>query len=177
MYQVAPGGILFLDLSKSGTGWAAGSDLTRCPAWGVWKFSGLLGPVFGGLENELADAIAEMKPRLVGMEAPLAANQQTDAHSAEILIGLAAIAEATCWRWDVPLTRHSSGTLRSQVCGRAHRTDEERHAKQNVKDLIVKPWVESMGWDIPDHNARDACVGLAYLLGYRFPRAGKKVAA
>ncbi|MEJ0017511.1 MAG: hypothetical protein WDN25_13290 [Acetobacteraceae bacterium] len=172
---VRPGGVLFLDLSRT-VGWAYGADPEAEPLWGVWRLpAGFeLGRVFASYENELLRAFEEYGPAKVGMEAPLPASQQTDAFTAELQIGLAAITECACYRWDKPLMRRSSQTIRSAVIGRAHRTDAERQARIDVKKAIVEPWVAARGWRITDHNSRDAAVGLAYELGVRHVRQGRR---
>jgi len=171
--QIRTSGVLFLDLSKH-VGWAYGANPDVQPLWGVWRLpTGFeLGRIFAAFENELLGALDTLQPRLVGMEAPLSANQQTDAFTAELQIGLAAIAECACYRWEKPLMRRSSGTIRSAVIGRARRTDAERQARLDVKKAIVEPWCVARGWTITDHNARDAAVGWAYEMGIRHARQG-----
>lgn len=172
MITVKPDGVLFLDIA-SNVGFAFGTDLTRCPAWGVWKLppDWAIGQKAMALENELADAIHRFNPRVIGVELPLPASQQKSSAAAEVLIGLVIVAEGVCCRWDRQLQRRASGTLRAAVCGRSNRTDEEMREKMDVKTAIVLPWINAMGWgEIGSHDARDAAVGVAYELGYRHKR-------
>ena len=161
------GGILWLDLSTS-IGWAYATESMPEPAWGVWRLPEDIDLGLRGMsaENELCAAMKRFAPRAIGVEAPLPPSEQPDFYTARLLIGLEFLVETVARRWRTPCFVRSCDTVRSRVCGRARRTDEEKRAKVSAKDGIVKPWVESMGWSITDHNARDAAVGLAYEFGF-----------
>lgn len=159
------GGVLALDLSGF-AGWAYGCKGDAAPRCGVWvlpKFVLDAGRHFAAFENELADAIAEFQPAVVSMEAPLPANFQTHALSAEQQIGLAALAATTCYRWERPLYRRAVQTVRSAVLNNGRLRKDE--AKQ-----VVTAWCRARGWAVPDHNAADACVVWAFEVGIRAPR-------
>ncbi len=162
----SPGGVLCLDLSTR-TGWAYGVA-GAVPLSGVWELPNTtdLGRRFAAFENELLDALAEMQPVLVSMEAPLPASEQTHAYSAELQIGLAAIAECACYRWERRLFRRASSTVRAAVLGTA------RFPKGEAKKAVME-WCRARGWRFPDHNAADALLLWAYETDIRAPR-GKR---
>lgn len=171
--KVKQGGVLFLDLSTS-VGWVYGTKEHMAapgPLWGVWKLpqSPDLGRRLVAYENELCDALHRYQPAVVGIEAPLPAGQQTHAHTAELVICLAGITEATAYRWERKFVRRASNTLRAAVCGRSRRSEDEKDDRIHIKDAIVKPWIASMGWSITLHDAADAAVGWAHEVGYRAP--------
>jgi hypothetical protein len=172
------GGILFLDLSRAGTGWAYG-DIHAPPRTGVWRLPGdetSFGRTWAALDNELAAFLKLIRPLKVGIEAPLPPRYQTTPESGRLAFGLTATAEQTCYRFEIECVLVRADTARSKVIGRAHLSDDERRAKRTVKEAIVAPWVRQIGWEVADHNAADACVGLAYLLGYR-AKPGRRLAA
>ena len=167
-----PGGVLFLDLARAATGWAYGHDLSAHPVAGAWELPGEStsmgrGMSFASLGNELTRFILNYRPARVGHEAPLVASAQSHAMSARLQIGCAALVEEVCYRQEIEPEEYSVSHLRAEVIGRSRRTKLEIAAAIEVKDAIVAPWVRRMGWVIGDHNARDAAVGLAYMLGYR----------
>jgi hypothetical protein len=49
-------------------------------------------------------------------------------------------------------------------------SDAERDDRIEVKEAIVKPWIEAQSWSIADHKARDAAVGWAFEMGIRADR-------
>lgn len=167
---IEKGGVLFLDLSLR-TGWCYGTlaNLEHGPEWGVWLLPSVshLGKRLVALENELADAIFELQPCIVGIEAPLAAGAIGSAATAELLICLAGAAESVTTRWERDFKRYGVNTLRAEVCGRSRLNDAEKDDRLNVKDAIVAPWLKRMGWNIPENNAADAAVGWAYTMGCR----------
>lgn len=140
-------GILACDLSLK-VGWAFGLETDKAPRCGVWLLpsSADLGRRYAALGNELADALALHQPRLVVFEAALAHKRQT---SARLLMGLAAHAESTCWRWDVECREADVQTIRKAVLGRG--TFPKGEAKP-----AVMAWCTSQGWAFPDDNAADA---------------------
>lgn len=170
------GGSLFLDLATS-TGWAYGVAGGR-PSWGVWKLPGHIshGASGAALETALDDFIEQHRPSAMGYEAPLAADQQTDATTAFVLIGLAFLVETTAHRWSIPCRAYRSDMVRGAVIGRSKLTDDERQIrpKTNIKKAIVLPWVAQQGWAISEHDAADAAVGWAYMAGIRHPQFGKR---
>jgi hypothetical protein len=168
------GGVLFLDISLR-TGWCYGTlaNLTDGPGWGIWQLPTLdsLGRRIVAFENALADAIHQFQPAVVGIEAPLPAGATGSAHTAELLICLAGAAEAVTYRWSRQFRRRAVSTLRSQVCGRFRVTDAEHDDRIGIKEAVVQPWIEAMGWKITENNAADAAVGWAFEMGVRAERA------
>lgn len=158
------GGILFLDLSTN-VGWAYGLPGQPSPLWGVWVLpqGPDLGRRFASYENQLLDAFDAYRPELVGMEAPLPASEQSQAYTAELLLGLAAITECACYRWEKRLVRRASSTLRAAVIGTG------RFPRGEAKKWVLA-WCKGRGWNITDHNASDAAVGWAYEVGIRAAR-------
>jgi len=151
------------------------------PFWGVWKLPGHISRGVAGmaLENELESCMETWRPSMLGYEAPLPPNLQTNAESARILIGLAMAAEISAARFEIPVISRSSQVYRTAVIGRSHLTDEEKAARprMTVKSAIVAPWIRAHGWQITEHDAADAVVGLCYELGIRHSGFRKKKAA
>lgn len=174
------GGVLFLDLSRAGTGWCYGVSLAEHPETGVWILGGdqwSFGRTWACLDNELAKALKQYRPAKVGIEAPLPAKWQSTVESGRLGLGLTATAEQTCYRFNIEPVLVKCDNARTKVIGRARVSDEEKRAGMNVKSAVVEPWVRSMGWRIPDNNARDAAVGFAYMLGYSHRRQALRRAA
>lgn len=146
----AAGGILALDLSLS-TGWAYGCAEDASPVSGYWVLPPTargLGACYVALENELEDAIHLHRPALVAVEAPLVWKRQT---SAELLLGLANIAEACCWRWDVECRKQSVESVRTAVIGTS------RFPKGEAKTYVLD-WCRRRGWDLDNDDEADARV-------------------
>lgn len=162
--------MLFLDIALR-TGWAYGTlaNLEHGPEWGVWLLPSVpnLGKRMVALDNVLADAIWEFQPCIVGIEAPLPPGSIGSVATAQLLICLAGMAEATTYRWERDFHSYPSSTLRAQVCGRSRLNDAEKDDRLDVKKAIVAPWLQRMGWNIPENNAADAAVGWAYEMNIR----------
>ena len=168
---MVPGGILFLDLSTS-VGWAYGRAGDSMPQWGVWQLPGEMGTdeILNSFENIFLDALDEMNPVRVGVEAPIP-QRDNNVRTAEITYGLHTLVRVRCLQAGLPLSRPTADRIRAAVAGRAKRTEAEKTAKISVKNAIVLPWCVSMGWEaITDHNARDAAAGWAYETGIRFKK-------
>lgn len=178
-----PGGVLFMDLSRKGSGWAYSVDLSCQPDSGVWLLPGdeySRGRTFAALDNVLASAIKVLRPSRLGYEAPIPAGNlqgKTTAETMRLQLGLAATVEQTAYRFKLPIDAVASSTARVVVIGRSRLNDDEKRERLDVKAAIVAPWVASMGWWIRSHDAADAVVGLAYLLGHRASRPLRKRAA
>lgn len=144
-------GVLALDVALS-VGWAFGLPGTK-PLCGVWTLPSAADPGkrYAALGNELADALMLHQPRLVLMEAPLVRQD----NSARLLLGLTAHVESTCWRWDVECREAHSATVRKAVLGRG--TFPKGEAKPAVLAFCA-----AQGWEVPTHDAADACVLLTY---------------
>lgn len=163
------GGVLFLDLSTQ-IGWVYGTlaHVERGPEWGVWLLPRVsLGQRLKGFCHELACAIERLEPAMIGIEAPLAAQKQSNADTATLLICLAGVAEMVAAEWSVDFKRRSVNTIRAQVCGRCQRTEQETDDRIDIKEAIIRPWIEARGWDITDHNARDAAIGWSFEMGIK----------
>lgn len=142
------------------------------PKWGVWRIyiADGFGRAFGSFENKFLDFIDEHQPARIAVERPIP-QRNNNVITAELTYGLHAIVALHCYHREIRLTRPSVGTIRAKVCGRAKRTDLERAAKIDVKDAIVLPWINSMGWsEINSPDARDAAAGWAYECGYKAQR-------
>lgn len=162
------GGILALDLS--GTVGFAYAVATETPICGVWKLPPLcdMGRVFAAHENELIDRLSMWKPRLCIMEAPLPPQGQTHALTMRLQVGLAAITECTCYRWETMCREQAASTVRKHVIGRAH-----WGGKGEIKPAIMA-WCKERGFsDLPTHDAADALV----LWHYAVSMNGKRKAA
>jgi hypothetical protein len=163
-----PGGVLWLDLGGA-FGWAYG-HAGETPLAGVYDLPSLttgIGRRCGAFENALLELLGQFRPTFVGIEAHMPAKHQKSEAAAVSAIGLYAVASVACWRNDVRSETRAVDTVRSSVIGRCRLTEQERAAKLDVKDAIVRPWIDHMGWKIHDHNARDAAVGWAYDTGIR----------
>lgn len=166
------GGVLFLDLAAQ-VGWAYGREGDSPPLVGAWQLPVAAadpGRFFALFNNALLDALTIHDPEYIGVEARLPAIAQKSEAAAVNAIGLWAILAETAWRWERRLVQRSSGTIRSAVIGRG------RFGKGEAKDA-VEAWCVSQGWNIPNHNARDAAVGWAYEVGFRATKASKASAA
>lgn len=166
-----PGGILFLDLSKS-VGFVVGHGADNAvPLWGVRQLpeTGGYGHVFNALQNTLEDLLAEHQPARVGIE-DIISQRMNSAYTARLTAGIHAIADLVCYQHEIEPERVSVDRIRTAVIGRCRLTALERaiRPKLSVKSQIVEPWIAAHGWgEIEDHNAKDAAVGFAYLTGVR----------
>jgi hypothetical protein len=156
------GGILALDLSSI-TGWARGIAEANAPSFGTWHLPVHLGwgAAFAAFENELDDAIEGWAVDEVVMEAPLAEAMKAvgegfrNEQAAYQQFALAGLTEATCYRHAVPCSSAHVGTVRKHVLGNG------RIPKDRAKAEVLR-YCKFRGWDVPDHNAGDACVLWTY---------------
>jgi Holliday junction resolvasome RuvABC endonuclease subunit len=152
------GGILALDLSGI-VGWCLGPVTTEkvvplCGAWMLPRVGGL-GALLASFENELIQAISFHQPAHVVMEAPLPAQGQASTMVAMQQFGLAAMAEASCWRNDVRLHQIAASTVRKAVMGTGR-------FKAGTAKAEVMRFCVAQGWPVPDHNSADACLTWKY---------------
>lgn len=162
--------VLALDLGGS-LGWVAGSADCRMPDWGVIELpQGSYGHIFNALCNAVEDLIDRTESTVIGVEDPIP-QRGNSIHTARVTLGWHAIVDMVCeWRGIKPV-RKTVSHIRSSVIGRAQRTALEREMRITVKDAVVLPWINRMEWEeISDHNARDAAVLWAYMVGMRAPR-------
>jgi hypothetical protein len=165
MYPVRQSyGILSLDLSSK-TGWCYGGGLTgkrvpEAPVFGVWKLPAPTTPgrQIVAFENELLDAIDHYQPRLVVYEAALPAHMQTHAGTAELLIGLAVMTDATCYRHEIEVRKEWPQTVRSKVMGPGN----GRISSKDKEAGVIVRWLRERGYEVEDHNAADAILQWIY---------------
>ena len=129
------------------------------------------GEVFNAFINVLHDAIDRFKPVVIGVEDAIP-QKHNRAHTARLTLGLHAITDMVAVQERIKLVRPSVDRIRSAVVGRCRLTPLERaiRPRVTVKDIIVEPWIQARGWDIDNHNSRDAALGWAYLCGIRSRR-------
>jgi Holliday junction resolvasome RuvABC endonuclease subunit len=151
----APGGIFALDLSSQ-VGWAYGRPGQR-PVNGTWVLPhiGGSGARFASFENELAAAVELYDPAHLVVEAPLPLPAQNNADVAKQQLGLRAFVLAEGYRASIPVHEVDAYTVRKDLFGTG------RFPKGRVKEVVFK-WARGQGFDVPDHNAADACVLFAY---------------
>lgn len=168
-------GILTLDLSFSGTGWALMRSPEVAPLSGVWPLkvgTNSDAEVFHKLRNQLHDLISLEKPKLVAYEAPRPPVMAKSGAAAFTtfdtffkLIGLCAVTEEVAHSLGVAkITKCNVMTVRKHFCGSGHAKKDK--VMQTCRDL---------GWRFVDDNAADALAILHYLCnrqkvrGYEFP--------
>ena len=146
-----PGGLLALDLSST-VGWCLGGPADRVPHFGVWRLpaAAVRAPRLAAFQVQLAAAIVQLRPRAIVMEAPLPAKAERNADTARQQLGLAALVECEGWLAHVPVTETPAATARAAVLQRGWQVG-------NVKQHVLA-WCRMQGWQVPDHNAGDACV-------------------
>jgi Holliday junction resolvasome RuvABC endonuclease subunit len=145
--------VLALDLS-SRVGWAAGRVCEDRPRSGVWVLPGPsdLGRTYAAFENELLDAITVHQPALLVLEAAIPGGHlQTNHNVAQQQIGLAAMAEAACYRREVRLVKTAASTMRKEVIGTG------RFPSGQAKKIIMG-WLRERGFSFVDDNSADATV-------------------
>ena len=158
---------LGLDLSTR-TGWACGR-VGAAPDHGTLELpaglgTGGLGRVFAALERGLDDLHAIQHFERVIMEAPLPPAAQSQAHTARMQLGLAAVVELWCYGRDILVTEAAAPTVRAKVLG---------NGRAKKADVIA--WCIARGWQPGDDNQADALALLAYAQGIR--RQGELSAA
>ena len=161
------GGVLTLDLS-SRVGWAYGHPGDSKPLCGVWILAkGELGKLLASYENELEDAILLHRPGLIVTEAPLPPTAISNAVVWRQQLSLAGCTEAAAWRHDILFREQAASTIRRELLGTA------RFPGGNAKQC-VEEYCAAKGWDVPDHNAGDACLTWEYTC--RHMPAGRRAA-
>lgn len=142
--------ILALDLSKAGTGWAAG-DATSPPRSGVQRMAGeTRGAVGLSTSRWLAERLDAEKPTLVVYEEPLfAAHAKASAAAARMLIGMAMVVETVCAGRKVATRSVAIPTWRKAFLGKGNLPDAKVQAVRMC---------QSLGWTVDaDHNRAEAC--------------------
>ena len=149
--------ILALDLSRD-CGWCLGrigaNTILSCGTW-VLPHIGGEGARFASFENELAEAITVHQPTHICVEAPLPLPAMNSADAARQQLGLRAFVWSEGYRASIPIHEIDAYTVRKDVLGTG------RFAKGQVKHVVFK-WARSNGFNVPDHNAADACVLWSY---------------
>ena len=165
-----PGGILALDLATR-TGWAYGVPGGK-PVGGVWELpaGASNGRKFAALENQLWDALALHRPRLLILAASF--TQGKAISGAEQLLGLAAHVESSCYRHDVEVRKQAESTMRAHVLGKG--------ASLGGRDAIkarVMSWCAEQGYRVVDDNQADATLAWRYACDTAGARFGLATAA
>lgn len=152
-------GILFLDLSFSGTGWALLRSPSEKPVSGVWPLKSGLNSnaeVFHKLRSNLRDLIGMERPVLLGFEAPrppTGRDGKTTMATIYKLIGLCAVAEEVAHAHGVQKIQSCHvQTIRKHFCGSGFAKKDK--VMQTCRDL---------GWSFIDDNAADALAGVHFL--------------
>ncbi len=162
MRELVPEVVLALDLSQS-VGWACGARGTR-PSHGVIRLvapegSERQGAIFAACSDAIANLIALHSPDRVVMEAPLPAQAQTHAHTAEQQFGLAAVARLICYRRQLRIRSVTPDTARYSVLKRA------RFGGRDQAKAAVMSWCRAQGLNPATDDAGDALIILAHELG------------
>lgn len=177
------GGILALDLSKSGTGWAYGhpavlrsrtaievaiegervTPLSGTQRMGVAADS--MGAVFDRFSNWLADTVTTFGPTALVFEAPPPRMDKAGINAGRLLIGLASVTEMIGERRGLRVYEVASNTVRKHFCG---------DGRAQKDDVVAE--CRRRGWEPVDHNAADALALLDYAVACLAPR-GTRAAA
>ena len=116
--------------------------------------------------------LAEHKPDLVAIEAPIGGN--TTSH---LLVGLAACVRGCVANRGVPLVSYNIPAIRKHFVGRAIAARDFPHLKPHAAKKAIKQVVmdrcKLLGWDVPDDDAADA----AALFDFAGAKAGAQVIA
>lgn len=169
-----PGGVLFLDLSKH-VGWVYGHPADNAvPLWGVRELPDGrdYGFIFNSVHNAIDDLLDEHQPTLVGIE-DIIPQRNNNVHTARLTGGIHAIVDLALYQREIIPQREHVDHLRSAVIGRCRLSALEKAVRPrlSVKTQIVEPWCRAHGWgEIDSHDARDAAIGFAYLIGVRAER-------
>lgn len=153
-YDPVPGSVLALDIATR-TGWAFGAP-GRKPLYGVLVLPQPaldLGGHGAALLDGMADLFMVHQPARVVIERTLGAQQQTNAFTAECLIGLNMLAHTICFRWELPIEKIAATTVRAQVIGSGR-----------AKKPDVMAWCHAQGFTPQDDNAGDALALLHFAL-------------
>lgn len=157
---MAHGSVLFLDLGRT-TGWAEGEPGGKI-AFGSVKLApdeASKEEVFGQAMKWLVERWSAWKPRTVVYEAPIPPYQkhgQTNVNSTAVLFGLPAIVGGVANRvgiYDVRMA-HVDDVRRFHFGKRLVRAD-------NPKRRVIEH-LQSLGYDIRQHDAADALAGLLF---------------
>lgn len=146
--------VLFLDLSRSATGFAFDGDNNR-PRTGVYKLVAGghdRGRAFWKFGEWLYDMIGASGAEIVGYEAPIISGVPTGEHEAILLIGLAAITEQVAASRGVRSTKAAVSTVRKHFCG---------SGVAKKPDVVMR--CRQLGYDVEHSTDRaDAAAGWDY---------------
>lgn len=168
------GKILFLDLARR-TGWALGEPggALRSGSTALARDKAPLGELFTGLDAWLTAMIGDHRPGVVAFEQPMDPRHmggKTTFHTVRLLIGLAAQAEATCFRLKVPhVFECSVSDVRKHVVGKVPRGG----GKEAKKAVIGALRIQGFG-KIRDDNEADAVAGWLYTEAVLSPSKGEQ---
>lgn len=154
------GGILSLDMATA-TGWCFGLPIEPWEGlhFGLWRLPAPTeaGRQFAAFENELLDVIDQFRPGLVVYEASLPPRFTGDAHHvAELLIGLQAMVEVSCYRHEIEARKEYPQTVRAKIMGQGRMTTKEKEGGAVCRFLATK------GIETGDHNVADAILQWMY---------------
>ena len=146
-----PGGILALDLATR-TGWAYGLPGTK-PIGGVWELppAASLGRKLASFENQLWDALALHQPRLLMLAASF--TQGKAIAGAELLLGLSAHVESSCYRHDAEVRKQAESTIRKHVLGHGASLGGREACKARAM-----AWCAEQGYRVMSDDHADALV-------------------
>lgn len=141
--------VLALDLSKHGTGWAVGCGGAFPLARTVSFKSAHRGGVFAQYMAWLRDHLLTSPVDVVAYEAPLLTTKvQGSSEKLMLLIGLAAMTEAVCSMFAVPVKPVAASTWRVAFLGEGFPKDPKGDAVRMCG---------SLGWQVSNDDEADAC--------------------
>lgn len=164
--------VMALDLAVS-TGMAMSQDLERPPLLQTWRLlpatvEGQHGRAYVELERRMMDMIAVERPDVLWFEAP-AETGNRPTWLAQLLFGVAAVAELVATRQGILPLQGNASTVRKWVLGRGRKTKDDQRSDK----LVAKAYCEARGWRYDSDDAADAAVLLVY--GCACPPVGVKL--
>jgi hypothetical protein len=149
-----PGGTLCLDLART-TGAAYGTLDCFAPWFEDWHMPsvGGEGARFAALENEIVAAFERFHPCRLVLEAPIPLPAMNNRAAAWQQLGMRAIVRCIAYREAVAVTEVSATLVRSELLGFASAPGKPNAVKSHVLHFCRRK-----GWDVPSHNAGDACM-------------------
>lgn len=160
--DAVPGGILTLDLS-SNCGWCYAALTANRPDCGVWQLPkwGTDGAKFAAFEDKLVPAMERLQPSHLIIEKSLpfqALIGHSTLDTVNQQLGLRAIAHKEAYRYSASCMEIGADDVRYALLG------QTRFAKGTVKGIVLAH-CRALGFDVPDHNAADACMVWLWFVG------------
>lgn len=171
-------GVLALDLSTRGCGWAVAhrdalvsAPLIQmpCPVHGVWKLRvegwplDAHGKVYARLERKMLEQITMDDVTAIVMEAPLPAGASMGPNAARLQLGLAAVVDLIAEREGLNVWEIHNATLKKFATGSGNAD------KAMMLDAAAQKWRPAP----TDHNAADALHLLDFAL-HRLDQWGRR---